>query len=248
MQMNEVTIAATIIIALAFFGESIFGFGGGLIAIPLLSLLIGVKDAVTLVLIFQLLMGLMIWKSHRHINWRAAKPMTLSVIVGTVIGTILLSNANAAILQLFLAASIFVFLVKTLWFNGFTLGRKATTTAATTAGLSGGLFQGLVGTGGPVLTMYLSAVIKQKLSLRATLIYLFFVTSVVRLGVSIPNHLFTERVLHLTLIMLPLFLVAIYTGQHLHQKVSEKYYRLGIYVILGGSAILLLTKALSSIQ
>lgn len=60
MQMNEVTIAATIIIALAFFGESIFGFGGGLIAIPLLSLLIGVKDAVTLVLIFQLLMGLMI--------------------------------------------------------------------------------------------------------------------------------------------------------------------------------------------
>src|SRR5258708_33640020 len=78
--MNETALLAAIIIAIAFFGESIFGFGGGLISIPLLSLLIGVKGAVTLVLIFQLLTGLLIWKSYKHIDWKSAKPMTLSIV------------------------------------------------------------------------------------------------------------------------------------------------------------------------
>ncbi len=243
--MIEVTILAAIIIAIAFFGESIFGFGGGLIAIPLLSLLIGVKDAVTLVLIFQLLMGLLIWKSYKQIDWKSARPMTISIIIGTVIGTLLLSQANFVSLKLFLATSILIFLVKMIWFNGFTLGNKSNTTAATVAGVGGGLFQGLIGTGGPVLTMYLSVAIKQKLSLRATLIYLFFATSIVRLGISFPNHLFTDRILHLALVALPLFMMAIFLGQRMHQKISEEYYRLGIYIVMGGSAILLLIKALS---
>lgn len=242
--MNETTLLAAIIIAAAFFGESIFGFGGGLISIPLLSLLIGVKDAVTLVLIFQLLMGLLIWKSYKHINWKSAKPMTVSIVTGTIVGTLLLSQASVVFLQLFLAISILLFLVKMIWFNGFTLGSQSNTGTATAAGLGGGLFQGLIGTGGPVLTMYLSVAIRQKVSLRATLIYLFFVTSVVRLGISIPKHLFTGRLLHLAVAALPLFLVAIFVGQQLHSKVSDTYYKVGIYIVLGGSAVLLLGKAL----
>lgn len=239
----EIGILVALIIGAAFFGEAIFGFGGGLIAIPLLSLLIGVKDAVTLVLIFQLLMGLLIWKSHKHIDWKHARPMAVSILVGTVIGTLLLSQASVFFLQLFLAAAILVFLAKMLWFNGFTLGKQANAVAATTTGLGGGLFQGLIGTGGPVLTMYLSVAIREKLSLRATLIFILFVTSAVRLGISIPSSLFTQELLVLALFALPVFLAAIVVGQRLLNIVNEVYYRRGIYVILGGSAALLICKA-----
>jgi len=241
--MNETTVLVAVIVAAAFFGESIFGFGGALISIPLLSLLIGVKDAVTLVLVFQLLMGLLIWKSYRHIDWRSAKPMTVSVVVGTIVGTLLLSQASTLFLQLFLAVTILVFLVKMIWFNGFTLAGKSNVVAATLVGLGGGLFQGLIGTGGSVLTMYLSVVIKQKLSLRATLIYLFFVTSVVRIGISATSHLFTGHILDLAFLALPLFLIAIFAGQQIYHQLSDRYYKIGIYVILGCSAILLLYKA-----
>ena len=235
--------AVAAIIAVAFFGESIFGFGGGLISIPLLSLLLGVRDAVTLVLIFQLCMGSLIWKSYKHINWKAAKPMTVSIAIGTLVGTLLLSKASTSFLELFLGISILIFLIKMAWFSGFTFGRRRSEIAATTAGLGGGLFTGLIGTGGPVLTMYLSAAIAQKLAIRATLIYLFFVTSVIRLGISIHEHLFTAHILNLALVALPCFIVAILLGQHVHEKINDKYYRLGIYIILGGSAIVLLSKA-----
>jgi len=54
--MDPVNILIPVIVACAFFGEAIFGFGGGLISVPLISLLIGVKDAATLVLVFQFCM------------------------------------------------------------------------------------------------------------------------------------------------------------------------------------------------
>src|SRR5665213_1550288 len=153
--MSAETVLAPAIISIAFFGESIFGFGGGLIAIPLLSLLLGVRDAVTWVLIFQPFMGLLVWQSYARIDWKAARPMMPGVLIGTIVGTLLLSKASISFLQLFLAASILLFLIKTVWFKGFTFGHKSNAGSAAAAGLSGGLFQGLIGTGGPVLTMYL---------------------------------------------------------------------------------------------
>lgn len=239
----ETTILIVFIITIAFFGESIFGFGGGLIAIPLLSLIIGVKDAVILMLIFQLLMGLLIWKSYKQIDWKLSHPMTISIVVGTIIGTFLLSKSSGVFLQLFLAISIIIFLIRMVWFNGFIFNHKLNKIISSITGLIGGLLQGIIGTGGPILTMYLSVAIKEKPSLRVTLIYLLFITSIVRLVIYIPGNLFNNYILQLAWIALIPFLIAIFIGQHMHHKISEKYYRVGIYIILSGSAILLLSKS-----
>ncbi len=240
----ETIILVVFIITIAFFGESIFGFGSGLIAIPLLSLIIGVKDAVILMLIFQLLMGLLIWKSYKQIDWKLSRPMTISIVTGTIIGMFLLSKSSAVFLQLFLAISIIVFLIRMIWFNGFIFSHKLNKIISTLTGLVSGLLQGIIGTGGPILTMYLSVAIKEKPSLRSTLIYLLFVTSIVRLVIYIPGHLFNDYILQLAGIALLPFLIAIFVGQHMHHKIGEKYYRLGIYIILTGSAILLLSKSI----
>jgi len=237
-------VLAAVIIAVAFFGESLFGFGGGLIAIPLLSLFLGVRDAVTLVLIFQVATGLLIIKSYKHIDWKSAKLMMPLLVVGTIAGTLLLAAANTVFLQFFLALSIVLFLIKMVWFQGFTLGKKYDKVAGAASGLSGGLLQGLIGIGGPVITMYLSVVTPRKLALRATLIYLLFVICVVRLAISIPQDLFTTRIVELALSALPFFLVAIFLGQKFNQKISEKYYRHGVHTILACSSLLLFYKAL----
>lgn len=49
-------ICCTIIILVAFGVEALFGFGGGLVAVPLLSLVIDVRDAVALVSVLQFLL------------------------------------------------------------------------------------------------------------------------------------------------------------------------------------------------
>lgn len=241
----EIEIILTIlIIAMAFFGESLFGFGGGLIAIPLLSLILGVKDAVTLVLIFQFLIGILILKNYKSIDWKVAKPMTYTLVVGVAAGTLLLSGLSTAFLQIFLAVIIILFLIKSEFFGSITLGKGRNNLYASIAGLGGGMLQGLIGAGGPVLTMYTSTAIDKKIAIRATLIYLFFIPNIVRMAVSAPQQLFTTQIIDLFLLCLPFFALAIYLGQRIHRHINERYYRLGINIVLGFSAFALLIKAL----
>jgi uncharacterized protein len=241
--MNEPYILITLIIALAFFGESMFGFGGGLIAIPLLSIFMGVSDAVTLVLISQFCMGLLIFKVHKQVNMPAVLPIAGTLVLGTILGTVVLSMLNPDYLRLILAALIVTFLIKTYFFTSWEIGKKHRLVAGNLAGLVGGLFQGLTGTGGPVLTMYLSTVIKQKAELRASLIALFFITSIVRVGTSIPQGLFTPQLLKTAAIVLPFFLIAIAVGQRVQHKLSENFYRHMISALLFVSAVTLVIKA-----
>lgn len=242
--MDTDVILTVVVICLAFFGEAIFGFGGGLISVPLLTLILGVRDGVTLALVFQTLMGILIFKAHRDISWKAAKPMTFTLILGAGLGTLLLSSVNIVALQLFLATMIIVFLVKSIWFSGLNL-KKYGSDGAHAAGFTGGLFQGVIGVGGPIVTMYLSAILKDKSALRATLIYLLFITCIARIIMSIPQGLFNNEVLQLVMIALPFFLVAIFFGQRLFERINATYYRTGIHMILAGSAIALLIKAMS---
>lgn len=233
-----------VVICAAFFGESIFGFGGGLVAIPILSLFLGVQQAVTLVLIFQFCMGLLIFKTYQNIDWGIAKLMIAGLVVGTFVGTFLLSIVSDRFLLLFLAASISVFLIKSIFFQRFTIGKGRSVAGASSAGVLGGLFQGLIGTGGPILTMYLTIATAEKMRMRATLIILFFLTSIIRIGLSLWQGLFDPTLLILALFTFPFFIAAIILGHLVHAKVSQRQYQIAIYVILFFAAISMLLKAL----
>ena len=54
MSPDLILVLSLLILTLAIFGQCLFGFGSGLIAIPTLGLLISLKDAVTLSLIVQM--------------------------------------------------------------------------------------------------------------------------------------------------------------------------------------------------
>ena len=235
-----------IIVALAFFGEAVFGFGGGLIAIPLLGVLVGVRDAVTLILLFQFFMGFLIFKTFKQTGWAVANAMTPGILVGTIVGAIFLSFVSDAFLLFFLSGFILLFLIRSLFFKGFILSKHKNRLIGGIAGLFGGLVQGIVGTGGPVLTMYLSVALPRKIAFRATLIYLFFITSIVRIGISWWQGLLTHELLKTAFFVLPFFLIAIFLGQHFHAKISEKYYRWSICTLLLISAVLMFTRALAS--
>lgn len=226
-----------VIITLAFFCESIFGFGGGLISIPLLSFVLGVRDAVTLALIFQFLMGLLIFHNYKYTNWKVAIPMTIGIVIGGTIGTYTLSLVSDAFLQKFLAVSIFIFLIKMVFFNGFSFGKTHQKIWGIIAGLVGGWVQGVIGTGGPVLSMYLTVATPEKSIFRATLIYLLFVVSATRIVTSFGRGLLTPHLLSLSLPIIPFFVIAIFVGHFIHAKIAEKYYRYIVYTILFVSAV-----------
>ena len=243
--MDYQIILVILIICIAFGGEAIFGFGGGLIAIPLLSLFLGVRDAVTLALLFQVAMGVLIFKVHRNIRWRVARPISGGLVVGTVTGTLLLSRANTTFLQLFLACTILAFLIKMIWLKGLAVHNIHSKPWTTGSGFVAGLCQGLIGIGGPVLAMYLSVALPKKDQFRATTIYLLFMVCVIRLIISVPQDLYSRQLIELAAYALPFFAIVVTAGQILHQKINQTYYQRAIYLILLIAALSLFFKALN---
>ncbi len=231
------------IITLAFLGEAMFGFAGGLIAVPLVSLLLGVKEAVTLVLIFQVLMGFLLIRSYRDIAWKAVGLLGVGLIIGSVIGAVSLVLVKESILRLILAAFIFLFLVKTFFFNDLSF-KKGGGVLGSIAGALGGLFHGMIGTGGPPFVMFLSEIKMEKAAFRATLILLLFACNVLRVIVYGSMGLFTEPILEASLPALPFFGVALVAGHRIHHLISEKVYRYSVYTLLFVAAVSLTLKGL----
>ncbi len=232
------------IITLAFLGEAMFGFGGGLIAVPLLSLLLGVKEAVTLVLIFQVLMGFLLIRCYRDIAWKVVGMLSVGLIIGLAIGTVSLVMVKESILRLILAAFIFLFLTKTFFFNDLSFKKGSGGFLGSIAGALGGLFQGMIGTGGPPLVMFLSELKMEKEAFRATLILLLFACNVLRVIAYGSMGLFTGPILEASLPALPFFGVALVVGHRIHHLISEKVYRYSVYTLLFVAAVSLALKGL----
>lgn len=233
------------VVALGFFGEASFGFGGGLIVIPFLSLLLGIKTAVTLALVFQLLMGLLLIAVYKDIYWKNASLVLTSLIIGSLAGTYFLASVDENVLRIILAVGIFAFLLRMYVFKNPSVPflRKGTWASATTA--VAGWIQGVIGTGGPVMAIYLSALELTKEQVRATLVFYLFITSVVRFPASYASGLFTNEIISLALFVLPFFIAAIVLGNFVHKKIPEAYYRFFISLILLVSGVALIVKVVA---
>ncbi len=234
------TILSAVIICVAFFAESVFGFGGGLISVPLLSLVLGVKKAVMLISAFQALIGFIIIKTWRETLWRVMTPVVFGVFWGVGLGTYTFVAVSEVFLKRFLAGMIFLFLVKMIFFEGFKLGERRNWLFGFLSGLGGGWVQAIIGTGGPVFTMYLLAAIHKKISFRATIIMTLLITNVLRIFVLSAGGFFTEEIIKMALAIVPFFIVAIFLGNKIHHKMDERFYRLVVYGILFSSAIVML--------
>ncbi|MCB0347050.1 MAG: TSUP family transporter, partial [Bdellovibrionales bacterium] len=144
-------------------------------------------------------------------------------------------------LRLVLASSILVYLLKSLAFPKMSVKDTGKSTSFV-FGVIGGIFQGIIGTGGPVFVMFLSAALKDAREIRAGVIFLLVASNVLRISISAAAGLITEQVVSIATITIAPFLIAIFAGQLVHTKVSQKAYRYCIYAILFCSSISLVFK------
>ena len=230
------------IIVFAFFGQAIFGFGGGLIAVPLLSLVVEVRDAVTLVLIFQFLMGILIFSTYKSIAWRQATTLFVGLSLGTIVGTYSLTFFTEGSLRIALSSFIFLFLVKSRLFPHLVLASPTPIGAFLSGGI-GGLFQGFFGTGAPNLVIHLRETVQSAKSVRATLIALLFFANALRMALSFPAGLLKSAIWTQALLIIPFFASAIFLGHRVHSKISETNYKLCMDMLLLLSAIALVCKS-----
>lgn len=220
-------IFCTIIILVAFGGEALFGFGGGLVAVPLLSLVIDVRDAVVLVSVFQFLIGFLIIKNYRSVAWHLMPPLLIGMLGGVFVGVYALSFLNVSVLQGLLAVFIFAFLAKT-----FFAPQLAVSAPSVATGTASGFFQGCLSMGGPNLVIYLKNLLPDPRVFRASMIFWLSVANVIRIPMTSQESLYSSTVIKLTLIILPVFIIATFVGQKFHQKIPARLYFRTVYVFL----------------
>ena len=206
-------IFGSLVIFFAFFTRALFGFGGGLISIPLLVFLFNLNFAVPLEAIFEVVLsGLLIKGELQKINKKVLIPLILGSIIGTLIGTYLLKSFANDILQRLLGIVIILFSLNLL--------RKQNqdehvlpAPVGVLTGIIGGTLGGMYGASGPPFVIYLAHQIKEKDILRATLIGLFAVDFSWRLAVFAVTGLITKNVLLMTLYLTPALVLGTILGK-----------------------------------
>lgn len=213
----------TLIIAAAFFLESIFGFGGGMVSIPLLGLILPIQDAVTLVLFFQFGLAALSIRSLRRIDWPVLRLLAPGLLCGTELGILTLGRLPEATLRHGLGAVLLLYFL----FRSFLRTQLAANTSgavACTIGLVGGYMQAATGMGGPVFSVYLFERTRSPIEFRSTIICLFAISSLCRLLILIPTGQVSVETVTKVIWVLPVFAAAVICGNRLHGRVRPQIF------------------------
>jgi len=94
-----------IIVALALLVRAAIGFGDGLLAVPLLAMLIELKEAVALILFLSTTISVYpLWKDRHHLQFDSLKRTSTAALLAIPLGVLLLGVANEQIMKGFLGA------------------------------------------------------------------------------------------------------------------------------------------------
>jgi uncharacterized membrane protein YfcA len=232
-------LALIIVFAYTVFGLT--GFGSAVVAMPLLVLVLPLRMAVPLMLVFDLASGLLLGlRNWRHVHRREALRLVPFMLAGMGIGVLALVRVPERRLLVVLGLFILCYAAWSLLVRG--KPRRFAPPWAALFGTVGGVFTALFGTGGPFYTIYLARRIEEKLALRATISAVLFFSAVSRLVLFTGAGLYTQPGLPLLAAgLLPFALGGLYAGNRLHQWLAPERIRQTIWFVLvvGGTSLVL---------
>jgi len=232
----------TLVIMLVAYGfRGITGFGSGLIAIPLLALIYPLHFVVPFITMLDWLASVLHGVRHRkEIQWPLILPALPFTLIGIAIALFLFKTIDASILVKVLGIFILCFAVYSL--IAPTLKPHTSRIWAAPAGLLGGIVSTLFGTGGPFYVIYLQFQGLPKGLFRATVATIFAIEGVLRIIGYSAIGFYTSELLFLSLIGLPVMIIAMNVGGHIHTNISQLTFQRAIGILLIGSGIALLYK------
>jgi uncharacterized protein len=230
---------AGLVLFFAYVVRGVAGFGSGLVAVPLLTLVAPVASVVPVVVALDYMgsasQGL---GGQKLIAWRELTILVPFMIVGIAGGLYLFTVLPTAVLARALGAFVLVFAIYQLLPVPPLRGSRL---SAGYFGLLGGLVGTLFGTGGPFYAIYLSSLRGlAKESFRATFATNFLVDGGVRLAAYALLGLFTRDLLLALASAVPVAAIGIWVGGHIHSGLSPLAFRAIISTVLVGSGIALL--------
>lgn len=211
--------------------RSALGFGDALVAMPLLALLVGVKTATPVVAFAASTIALVIlWKSWRDVDMRAAWRLVVSSLVGIPFGLLLLKFAPEAYVKGVLGALLVAYGLYNLFAPR--LPETQSEGLAYVFGFVAGVLGGAYNTNGPPVVVYGALRRWPPESFRATLQGCFVLTGLMILVGHGLAGLWTPLVLRLYLWSLPAILLAVFLGARLNRRIPRESFGRLVYAFL----------------
>lgn len=232
---------AVAILAVAYVIRGIAGFGSGLIAIPLLALMLPVTLVVPVIGLLDYLASASHGTSHRHaIAWRDIVPLLPFTLCGVVLALYLFKTVDALLLRKILGGFVAGYGLYSLLYAG--PSRPGSRWWAIPAGGLGGLIGTLFGTGGPFYVIYLKLRGLDVAAFRATVAAIFFIDGGARIAGYFVSGIYTAQTLASFALAVPLMLVALYAGGKIHTSITPRTFQRAIGLLLVGSGVMLLVR------
>lgn len=229
------------ILTLAFFVRGIAGFGSGLIAIPLLALLLPLPLVVPVMALLDYAAALVHGVHHRErIRWHDLLPLLPFTLAGSLTALYLLHRTDTGVLNI--ALGVFVLLYALYSLSGLAPRRRHSRRWAAPLGAAGGLISTLFGTGGPLYVIYLHLRQLDKGAFRATVAAVFLIDGGIRIAGYALTGLVDGDALLLTLAAMPIMLGAMYLGGRVHTGISQRAFARLISMLLLASGLALLLR------
>lgn len=222
---------ATAIIFLATFIQSTFGFGAALVAMPLLTFVVGIQVATPLVGLIGITIGLLILRgSWRNVDFGATWRLIVASAVGVPLGLIILKVAPAEFVKMLLGSLVILFgLYRLIHPRLFFLHQQ---TWAYLFGFVAGVLGGAYNTPGPPVVIYGALRRWSPVDFRATLQGFFLPTGLLVITGHGLSGLWTAQVFQFYVVTVPFAVIGIYLGGILNRRFSPERFERILYVIL----------------
>ena len=229
-------------IFLASFFATVTGFGFGLIAIPLMSLVISVKVAIICGLIITVLLRIItMYNTRKTFSWDVVLTTVLGSSLGMIPGSYMLKIISLAHLKVFLGC---VLLIATyLMGRKYHLEIKSKTLGRLTAGFFSGFFGSSTSVAGPPLVIYFLNEGTEKDKMRANMIWIFGISFV---GMLIVNFLMGNMQnitdWNIILPMIPAMILGIVLGEKFFERLDQALFRkLALCIVCVGALMMLIS-------
>lgn len=218
------------------------GFGGALVSILIVSLLIGPRAAVAIAALAGLPAMLQLLPAAiRHAERRFVVPFALATFLAAPLGTMVLVSLDPALMKMAIAAFV-LFMVMMLW-RGWRMPAGTGLSGTVLAGIAAGFIQGSAGVGGPPAVAVALTRPGTAESQRANTIG---AVSGLNLCALVPlwlYGLFTPQVVLFAAVMTPLYSLGTWQGSRYFAHGGERHYRIAALGLLTATGLVTLAIA-----
>ena len=223
--------------------QSATGIGFGVIAGPILLIVLNDGSAIHISIMLNLLIALLVAPSLRqHTSIPVLKNLAIGIAVGSPIGLLVFLSISTALLKVLAGIAVVLTLYFTVRRNqsrSASNDTSPTSTESVSIGMVAGIMGACLAMPGPIPAAWMSARGFHKDAIRATILSMFIFAYAIALGLQFALAGIDVATMRFTAFLAPATILGMVIGKAVSRRISAKLFRKILLTVLALTAVVL---------